>query len=155
MKPTKEKTKPGVATEGIYYLVPFPQEWRILPVRYDVSPDVGHPHFWEDSVALILAKAWQPTLSKAFPTLERLRGELLVCVYAFPRGRVTLMEGKFIVYHGMNVEKFMQTTRSAIEKCFDIQGRAVWQFDDHEQCQLPDKEHARELLHLREDWKAV
>lgn len=151
------KEKPPVGTEGIFYLVPYPQGWRILPVRSDEfpNPDFGHPDYWEGIVAEALAKKWHSRVSKEFPTPDDLHTELLPLVYAFPRGRITLQDRKFIVYHGGNFAPFMKCERKAIEGLFDIQGRSVWQFDEHEQCQMLDKERARELLHLPTDWKAI
>ena len=76
-------------------------------------------------------------------------------VYAFPRGRITASGRRFIVYYGRNFEPFMQCERKAVESHFGIQGRSVWEFDEHEQCQELDKERVREVLHLQDDWKAV
>ena len=156
MKPTKKEKTPG-GKEGIFYVVFFPQGWRALPVCSDPSTnaDLGHPDFWEEVVAGVLAQQWHPQVSKEFPTSEKLRRELLPLVYAFPRGRVVSVGRKFAVYHGDNLEAFMQCDRKAIETCFNIQGNAEWRFDDHEQCQMLDKVRVRELLHLRHDWKAV
>ena len=49
----------------------------------------------------------------------------------------------------------MQSDRKAIETYFNIQGRAEWRIDDHEQCLILDKERIRELLQLQHDWNAV
>lgn|GEM_PF-872144 len=155
MKARAIKRNTPAGSEGIYYLVPVPKGWRILALRYDELPEMGHPDFWEEAVAEILAKAWHPKLAGKFSTPEQLRAELLDCVYAFPRGRVTLVEGRFTIYHGNNMEKFMKIARSAIEQSFGLQGPVVWSFDDHEQCQDLDKERARVLLQLSADWRAI
>ena len=157
MKRATLKEKPPVGTEGIFYLVPYPQGWRILPVCGDQFPmaDFGHADYWEEVVADILAKKWQPTVSKEFPTSEQLREELLPLVYAFPRGRVVALGKKFAVYHGDNLASFMQCDRKAIEACFGIQGHATWELDEHEQCVAHDRDRVRELLRLKETWPAV
>ena len=167
----KPKLKPTVATgtegivfpettkgsDGIFYLVPFPEGWVVRPIRFDqcADPDFGHPGYWEEVVAEVLAKKWHSRVAKEYPTPNDLRAELLPLVYAFPRGRITGQGRKFIVYHGRNFEAFMKCERKVVESHFGIQGRCVWQFDEHEQCQELDKERVREVLRLRNDWKAV
>ena len=157
MKPKTRKEKSPVGREDIFYVVPFPQGWRVLSACLEQpwKADIGHPDFWEEGVASILAKHWHSRASKKFPTSEELRAELLPLVYAFPRGRVVRLGRRFVIYHGQDLEAFMQCDRKAIETQFNILDRAEWRIDDHEQCQLLDKERVRELLPLQHDWNAV
>jgi len=76
-------------------------------------------------------------------------------VYAFPRGRVTKVGTKYVIYHGNDLQPWMKVTKRQIEKVFGVTGRCRWEFDDHERCQTPDKEEMRRLLRLKEDWPSV
>ena len=156
-KPPAAKAKPPVGSEGIFYLVRYPQGWRFLPVRVDQFPmaDFDHADFWEECLAHVLAEKWQPEVFQKFPTVEQLRDELLPLAYAFPRGRVVSLGRTFAVYHGDNLAAFMQSDRKAIETGFDIQGNVQWEFDEHEQCVAQDRDRMRELLGLKETWPAV
>ena len=164
LKPTVATGTEGIAlqetpkgSEGIFYLVPFPEGWVVRPIRFDecADPDFGHPGFWEDTVAGVLAKQWHSRVATEYPTPDDLRAELLPLVYAFPRGRITASGRRFIVYYGRNFEPFMKCEWKVVENHFGIRGCSVWEFDEHEQCQELDKERVREVLHLRDDWKAV
>ena len=157
MKPKPPAAKPSGGSEGIFYLVRLPSDWRAQAVRAGEFPveDFGHADYWEQTLAALLARDWQPALAGEFRTVAACREELLPLVYAFPRGRVVRQGSKFAVYHGNNLEPFMQCDRKAIETCFGIQGRATWVFDEHEQCVAHDRDRMREVLGLKETWPAV
>ncbi len=155
MKPKPPAAKAPCGTEGIFYVVPFPIEWCVMPERFAQQTDFGHTDLWEQTVVKFLVKDWHLEVYETFPTRDQLRAELLPLVYAFPRGRVVRQGSKFIVYHGNNVEPFMQASRRDIETCFDIQGRAKWEFDEHEQCVAHDRDRMREVLGLKETWPAA
>lgn len=155
MKPKPPVAPPSGGTEGIFYLACFPTGWRILPQPFDRQTEFGHSELWEQSVVDSLAKDWHTTLSAAFRTREQLRAELLPLVYAFPRGRIVRLARRFVVYHGDNLQPFMRRTRQDIERCFGIEGRAMWTFDEHEQCVADDRDRMRELLGLKTTWPAA
>jgi len=141
-------------TEGIYYVVRFPNGWRLMACRFDEEGELGHPSFWRYwGVAALVAKEWQAKLRTASPRLTEDDLELLV--YAFPRGRVTKLGTKYVIYHGNDLQPWMKITKRQIEKTFGVTGRCCWQFDEHEQCLTPDKEEMRRLLRLTEDWPSV
>ena len=156
-KPASAKEKPPVGTEGLFYLVRYPQGWRYLPVRVELFPveDFDHADFWEEVLAQVMAEKWHPEVARKFPTVEQLRDELLPLAYAFPRGRVVSLGRTFAVYHGDNLAAFMQSDRKAIESGFDIQGNVQWEFDEHEQSVAHHRDRLRELLGLKETWPAV
>jgi hypothetical protein len=158
MKPLKPKslaTQASRGTEGIFYLVPFPNQWCVMPEPFAQQTDFGHTDLWEQTVVKVLVKDWHLEVCKAFPTRDQLRAELLPLVYAFPRGRVVRQGSKFIVYHGDNFASFMGKTRQDVESCFHIQRRAKWVFDEHEQCVVQDRDRIRAVLRLKETWPAV
>ena len=157
MKPKPPAAKASGGTEGIYYLVRLPSGWRVQAVRAEEFPveDFGHADYWEQTLASLLAREWQPAVAGEFRTVAACCEELLPLVYAFPRGRVVRQGSKFAVYHGNNLESFMQCDRKAIEACFGIQGRAKWVLDEHEQCVAHDRDRMREVLGLKETWPAA
>mgnify|MGYP003348494231 CR=1 FL=1 len=144
-----------VGMEGIFYVAPFPQGWRVVRWNFSSQSDKGHPHLWTAKVVRFLAFEWCAETDRRTPKEDRLRQQLAMLVYACPRGRIVKVGKRFKVYHGNDLERFMNITRSWIESSFDIAGRATWEFDDHERCQQPDKEAFRQLLGIKEDWKAV
>ena len=156
-KPPASKRKPPVGSEGIFYLVRWPEGWSFRPFRVDWFPieDFSHAEFWEELLAGFMAERWQPEVSQRFTTVEQLRDALLPLAYAFPRGRVVSLARSYAVYHGDNLAAFMQSDRKAIESGFDIQGNVQWEFDEHEQCVAQDRDRMRELLGLEETWPAV
>ena len=88
MKPKPPAAKASRGTEGIFYLVRLPSGWRAQAVRAGEFPveDFGHADYWEQTLADLLAKDWQPAVAGEFRTAAALREELLPLVYAFPRG---------------------------------------------------------------------
>lgn len=114
---------------------------------------MDHSSYWRLwGVGGLVAKAWRPKLRTSSQDLTE---DDLELVYAFPRGRVTKVGARYVVYNGNDLQPFMGITRRQIEEAFSIVGRCRWEFDDHEQCQMPDKEEMRRLLRLNEDWPAV
>jgi hypothetical protein len=141
--------------EGIFYVAPFPQGWRVVRWHLSSQSDKGHPYLWAAKAVKFLAWEWGAEVDRRLPKEDRLRQQLAMLVYACPRGRIVKVGKRFKVYHGNDLEPFMDITRAWIEARFDIAGRATWEFDDHERCQQPDKEAFRKLLGIKEDWKAV
>ena len=169
----KAKTQ-RTGSEGVFYLVPFPMGWCLMPASFDQQTESSHVTLWEQTVVDLLVKDWVAKgvvkalgevsigswrviyRNRVTKSLEmKLRSKLLPLVHAFPRGRIVRHGRKYQVLHGDNIEEFMQIDRPAIEKMFGIEGRAVWQFDEHEQCLIAEQKIARALLRLPEDWKAV
>ena len=161
-------------SEGVFFVVPFPMGWRLMPASLDQQTERSHVTLWEQTVVDLLVKDWvsegvakvlgkvsigswrvtyRNKLTKSFE--KNLRSKLLPLVHAFPRGRIVRHGPKYQVLHGNNFEEFMRIDRPAIEKQFGIEGHAVWQFDEHEQCLIADQKIARGLFRLTDDWKAV
>ena len=170
MKPKTHRT----GSEGVFYVVPFPMGWRLMPASLDRQTERSQVILWEQTVVDLLVKdwvaervvkelgkvsigSWRVTYrNKMTKTLENgLRSKLLPLVHAFPRGRIVRHGRKYQVLHGDNIEEFTQIDRPAIEEMFGIEGRAVWQFDEHEQCLIAEQKIARGLFRLTDDWKAV
>ena len=170
MKPKAPRT----GSEGVFYLVPFPMGWRLMPASLDQQTERSHVTLWEQTVVDMLVKDWvsagvvkalgkvsigswrvtyRNRLTKSWE--KNLRSKLLPLVHAFPRGRIVRHGPKYQVLHGNNIEEFMRIDRPAIEEMFGIEGRAVWQFDEHEQCLIAEQKIARALFKLTDDWKAV
>jgi len=141
-------------TEGIFYVICLPSGWRLMAYRFDEEGEESHSSYWRHGgVAALLAKEWRPKTRIGAHNLTE--GDLELLLYAFPRGRVTRVGAKYVVYHGKDIQPFMRITKQQIEKAFGITRRCRWTFDDHEQCQTSDKEEMRRLLGLKEDWSAV
>lgn len=134
---------------GIYYIIRLPDAWKLCVYRYADQPELDHVDFWRRKLAFQLAVHWRHLLNSTAMELER---QLRDCYYAFPRGRVTCTQKKFNVLHGKDLRPFMHVTRRQIEAAFGIVGQARWMEDDHEHCLEEDKEHARKLLRLRDNW---
>ena len=60
---------------------------------------------------------------------------------------------RYVVYHGADLEPFMEIQQSGIESLFGLVGAARWAKDDHEHCVREDKESIRQILRLQENWK--
>lgn len=133
-------------------MIRHPMGWQLVYRRCSNEATIGHPGLWEHELAQLIAQQWSKPLGKRAKALD---SELVLLTYAFPRGRVTKVGAKHVVYHGKDLQSFMGITRRQIETAFGIVGRCRWEFDEHERCQMPDKEEMRSLLKLREDWPAV
>lgn len=139
-------------SEGIYYVVRFPERWELFTLRFDTGHESGHPDFWQQHVVPRLSRRWTNVLGHSVGQLEL---ELRRYEYGFPRGRVVKQGKRFLVYHGRDLEPFMKIKRTAIEALFGIVGLARWKEDEHERCLREDKEPIRQILQLWEDWRNV
>lgn len=63
--------------------------------------------------------------------------------------------GIFNVYHGNDFPAETDMSRALVERCFWIQGRARWVFEEHEQCRASERDAMRGLLGLTETGSAV
>ena len=138
----------ALPTDGIYYVVRYPDKWDVFAYRFDNFPEIDHTALWCDHVAPVLARCWGRALRLSPAKLEK---SLTLHAYGFPRGRVTKMGMQFRVLYGGDAP-FIPNSR--VEHAFDLAG-AKWERDEHEQCQAEDKEAVRSLLRIKEDWKAV
>jgi hypothetical protein len=137
-------------TEGVYYVIRRPEGWELFSYRFDEFPETDHSEAWETFVAPVLAHVWQDKIRKPARYIEN---ALILASYAFPRGRVSqTTPGKFVVLHGEDQDK---VSPKRIEQAFSISGRAKWEFDIHEQCQKEDRDAVRQLLGIKENWRAV
>jgi hypothetical protein len=141
-------------TEGIYYVVRFPNGWHVMPCRFDEEGEMSHSSYWRHwGLAAVIANEWKTV---KFTNLKAMtEDDLESLMYALPRGRVTKVGSKFIIYHGNDLQPWMKVTKRQIEQAFGVTGSCRWVMDDHEHCQLADKEELRRLLNLKEDWPAV
>ena len=139
-------------SEGIYYVVREPSGWRLVVRKFATGEDQQHQAMWEKDIAPALARQWAAALPGDPRELERL---LNIMVFAFPRGRITKVKNKFVVYHGNDLKRFMRVSKRAIEQAFCIVGHCRWQLDDHERCVGFEKEEIQQALHLTEDWPAA
>lgn len=143
---------------GIYYVLRLPAAgWRVWSYRYAEQPDtVDHSEFWEEFVAPALAREWAGHLGSAPAALTR---RLKRHTYGFPRGRVAVPLGssRHVVLHGRDLRPFMGVAPAFVEGLFGIAGRASWEEDEHEHCQVDDRDAVRALLRLSdgENWAAV
>jgi len=139
-------------SEGIYYITRGPDGWLLTVRCFTANEDFSHGDFWEEELARRVAVQWAKRLRcAAVDLVSRLR----LLTYAFPRGRVTKVDGKFLIRHGKNLLPFMRVSRKEIERAFGISGRCQWELDEHEQCLKEDKEAIRDWLGIEEDWPAV
>ncbi len=137
-------------SEGIFYVIRNPDGWGLYAYRYDQYPEAGHPQFWEDAVAIVLARRWSQNDSSRFRNIE---ADLVNHPYGFPRGRVTKPGRQYTVYHGNDLRGLI--ARKVIETAFDIGKRCHWEFDQHERCLRADKDGVRLCLGISRDWSSV
>jgi hypothetical protein len=138
--------------EGIYYVLREPAGWRLAVHRFACGEDYQHQAMWEKDLAPALARQWAAALPAELHEMESL---LRIMVFAFPRGRITKVKDKFVIYHGNDLKPFMRVSKKAVEQAFHIVGQCRWQFDDHERCVGLMKEEIQQALHLSEDWPAA
>ena len=151
-------------TLGIYFVVRFPDRWRLIAHRCEAATDLGHPHYWKE-LAPVLAEAWckrdagwrSLDLHEKRQRIARMAERLASQYDGFPRGRIAQPSGVRIprIYHGENVEPWMKIGRQEIERAFGLEGRAKWVFDDHEQCIRTSRDAVMEVLGLTRQWKCV
>lgn len=149
---------------GIYFVVCFPDRWRLIAHRCEADTDFGHPRYWKELVPA-LAEAWSKRdrdwrvldLHEKRQRVAGLAGRLAPHYDGFPRGRIALPTGLRIprVYHGDNVEPWMKIGRQDIERAFGLEGRAKWVFDEHEQCTPMSRDAVMEVLGIKRQWKCV
>lgn len=149
-------------TDGLFYCVRLPDQWLLAALFYsEFWQAVDHFVMWEHYLEKDLAAAWAKRLATARPDLDyrTLRQELSKLPLAFPRGRVRYqlgeesdVPGTFKVYHGNDFPEVTGISRALVERCFWIQGRARWVFEEHEQCKASERDAIRELLGLKETW---
>ena len=117
-----------------------------MPHRFSGRGDeIDHSQYWETTVAPLLADEWKLSNSQA--------SELSLLVYGFPRGRVVRVRNSYIFFNGEDYSQF--ATIKQIANAFSLNSGFAFKFDDHERCQLEDKQALRALLNLQEDWKAA
>jgi hypothetical protein len=138
--------------EGIYYVVREPSGWRLATYRFVHGEDYSHQAMWEKDIVPGLASQWAAELRGDERELENL---LKIMVFAFPRGRVTNVKDKYVIYHGNDLKTCMHVTKKAVEQAFHIVGRCRWQIDDHERCVDFEMAEVRQALCLSEDWPAA
>lgn len=137
-------------SEGIYYCVRNPDGWSPFSYRFDEYPEIDHFEFWEEYVSPVLAARWARVL-KQHPAGLQLK--LSNLVYGFPRGRVSQFNHKFKVLHGNDMPG--SVSRNSINRLFSLPSSVSWESDDHERCQIADRDGLRRLLKLAETWKAT
>jgi hypothetical protein len=145
--------QPLPPSQGIFYLIRFPEGWEPVISRFSEGQEMGHPVFWRMQVVPHLTLRWAPILKRNHIDVET---DLRPCEYGFPRGRVVSKgKGRFSVVHGNEFMPFMKITPAHIETLFGIAGMAKWLEDDHEHCLREDKDPVRQILRLKENWKAL
>lgn len=143
------KPAPG---EGIYYVVRFPAGWKAVFYRFEDDSDYNHYEWWEQSISAMIAAKWAKALGKS---REAIRRDIELLTYAFPRGRISKVGKRFLVLHGADLTPSMRMSKKLIEDAFGISGRCSWRFDEHEQCQVDDKEAIRQYFGIHEYWNGV
>lgn len=136
-------------SEGAYYVVRYPLGWDIYAVRASEWGVMDHSDLWAELVVPHVAGAWSKPLKTPAKALEK---ALRLHVYGFPRGRVSGAGGRYKVLYGGDA-KILSKPR--LERAFQITGKAVWERDVHEQCQVDDRDAIRHILRLKETWPAV
>lgn len=139
-------------SEGIFYAVRYPANWKLVAIRFDRGADTNHSEWWEASVAGTVARKWTKRLHVTPSKLEK---ELALLTYAFPRGRISKVGRRFLVLQSGDLTPAMKISNEKIETAFGIAGRCSWQFDEHEQCIAGDRDEIRRILRIPENWNAI
>lgn len=140
------------STEGIYYVVRYPTKWRLVSDPFIGGRDNDHYKWWEEVVAGMVALEWAKPLGQDATALQK---AIRLLTYAFPRGRVSRVDNRYLVLHGGDLTASMKISKKVIEQPFGIAGNCSWHLDEHEHCQADDKEQMREILNITDDWDAV
>lgn len=131
-------------------MIRLPEFWRLLTFRYDEFPkDIGHPDVWEVHVVPYLSAHWARALHT---DPDKLAESIRLSCYGFPRGRVSIEGRNYRISHGDDITKEMKITRAQVERCFGIEGRAVWKRDEHSLCLKHDVINLQTSLALDETW---
>lgn len=146
------------ATEGVYFIVPFPGGWEVCAFRFNRYPDVGHALTWELMVAPQLALRWAPrlhsvaTLEQSPELVIRLKNALAPLYDSVPRGRVvspSTLQRKYRLYHGADLAPWMKIKRATVEESLGIAGTVVWLKDEHETRNTDSVDRLTRLLRIR------
>lgn len=143
----------GLPREGIYYVLRFPDGWHLKVKRFASDADFSHPIWFEQEVAAMIANGWAKKLGKSPQVIEK---DIKNLCYAFPRGRVTIVGDETFIWHGADLIPAMGVdTADEVAGAFEIDGKFWSKFDEHEQCQVGDKDDMRRYLGIKEFWCAV
>ena len=143
LRPRKESYA-GLWCGGIWYLAKSPKGWTLFPLSFRSSKnEIDHAQFWEAAVAPFLSREWRLGASMI--------REFALLAYAFPRGRAVKEANRTLFYHGRDFARF--ASRDQIARAFSLQ-QYTFKFDFHERCQQWDKEEARRILGIPENWAA-
>ena len=146
------KTK-DLPREGIYYVLRYPDGWQLTVKRFGSDVDYSHPVWFEEEVAAMIANGWAKKLGKSPQVIER---RIKSLCYGFPRGRVTKVGDETYIYHGADLTPAMgMETTDEIAGAFEITGKFWSEFDEHEQCQVGDRDEMRRYLGIKDKWCAV
>lgn len=127
--------------EGIWYIIKDAGEWKLF----------GYP-FWRGGRIENHCELWEQTLAPYLATQHRLprrlKSELLLHPYGFPRGRVTKLGDVFNIYHGNDWEPF--PAREKVAEAFHLPDTANWVFDEHETRNDWDMACIRNILNIED-----
>jgi len=138
---------------GIYFVVRYPDGWKLETFCCNATNDFGHLWYWAE-LSRRLAKAWALHHDR---TPHQLADLLELHYDGFPRGRVTqpVQGSRYCVLNGSNLTKAMGIPRRMVEQAFGIEGRAKWIFDEHEQCTRESRDVVRRTLGIRDQWRCA
>lgn len=110
-------------SEGIWYIAKDTDGWTLFtfPFRKDSEVE-DHSAFWEHILA--------PYLAIKYNLSKNMEKELALHSYGFPRGRVTRIGKRHIVYHGNDWAPF--PPKAKVATVFNLPGRIQWKYDEHE-----------------------
>lgn len=147
------RTTKELPREGIYYVLRYPDGWALVVKRFGSDGDYAHPVWFEEEVAAMIANGWAKKLGKSPKVIER---RIKTLCYGFPRGRVTIVGDETYIYHGADLTTAMRIdTSDEIAGAFEIDGKFYSEFDEHEQCQVEDRDEMRRYLGIKDFWCAV
>jgi hypothetical protein len=169
------------AAEGIFYILKKADgTWVLFPYRYDRQDrNRDHVDVWpyaarvvansyanvaeavsSDEVKQLAARMLAARKGNVATTgkVEAIYRQIKDSPYAFPRGRVTLVDPglkteKYVVRHGSDIGT--KISKLEIENAFSINGKCRWSYDEHERCIREDQMHVCGVLGIKPDWSAV
>ena len=140
---------------GIWFFVRLPTHWEIRSFLDNPEKEiyVSHPESWP-LLANDLSLQWAPLLGENPQTL---RSTIEDACYGFPRGRISKdLTGTYCCFWGGEaiVDADVQ---ARISQSFRQTGKyhPQWLLDEHEKCQIFDRDLVRDAFRLTENWEAI
>ena len=151
--PAEDRLVESLGGPGLYYIIPMPSSsgpiWELVAFSFDeYGEDSGHTELWVECLPAIMASRWSRRIKRKAVEIEDV---LLDLDHAFPRGRIT---SRLSHLHG-NDASAVGWSLDRIERRFGLDGKCRHEIDQHEMCEVDQRDAARALLGIETIWPAA